>query len=350
MAIFAAMNRIHQVLYSLLIIAIVSTGCNRQEGTDEIVNVYTHRHYETDAMLFKQFTMETGITVNVVKASADELIQKLEMEGKNSPADVLITVDGGRLHRATEKGLLQPIESPTLKNNIDPVFRDDENYWFGLTYRARVIAYNTQTVDPSELSTYEALTDASWQGRILVRTSENLYNQSLMAGLIVHDGETGAKEWASGVVKNMARSPKGNDTDQIKAVAAGIGDIAIVNTYYLGRLKASEDPRDQKVMENIGVFFPNQDAYGTHVNVSGGGITNSSRHRENAVKLLEFLSSKEAQKVFAEANYEYPTNPEVEWSAPLQAWGTFKYDTIDLSQLGTNNQLAVRLFDEAGWQ
>ncbi len=314
------------------------------------VNVYSHRHYEADEELFERFSERTGIEVNVVTASADELITRLENEGASSPADVLITVDAGRLHRAEERGLLQPMSSEVLEANIPAALRDPEGYWFGLTRRARLLAYAPERVDPSELSTYMALADDRWNDRLLIRSSENVYNQSLLASIIAAEGEEAAEQWAEGVVENMARSPQGGDTDQVKAVAAGVGDVAVVNSYYVARLMNSEDAEDQRVASAIEVFFPNQEGRGTHVNVSGAGVTAHASNPENAIRLLEFLSGEEAQQLFAEANQEYPVHPDVQPSATLREWGDFEQDSLNLSRLGELNDAAVRIFDRVGWR
>ncbi|WP_194775068.1 Fe(3+) ABC transporter substrate-binding protein [Pararhodonellum marinum] len=323
-------------------------GCNRAEKNE--VNVYTHRHYEADQQLFDAFAEKTGIKVNVVSASADELIQKLELEGASSPADVLITVDAGRLHRAKAKDLLQTVSSEELEKNIPAKFREPEGYWFGLTYRARVLAYSKERVNPEDLSTYEALTEPQWKGKILTRSSENIYNQSLLASIIAAHGEQGAEDWAAGLLANMGRDPKGSDRDQIKGVASGEGDIAIVNTYYIGLMLHDSNEEERKAGEKVGVFFPNQNDRGTHINVSGAGVTKHAPNRENAIKLLEFLSQQEAQKVLAEINFEYPVNPTVSMSELLQNWGSFKSDEINLSVLGERNNDAVVIFDRVGWK
>lgn len=313
------------------------------------VNVYSHRHYPSDAELFKRFTVQTGIKINLIKASSDELISRLEKEGKNSPADVLITVDAARLHIAKTKNLLTPLKSKILQTNVPAHLRDKEGYWYALTKRARVLVYNKETMKPSQLSTYEALATAPFKGKVLVQSSNNTYNQSLLAGLIVHNGEAKASVWAKGIVGNMARKPSGKDVDQIRAVAAGVGDVAIINTYYLGQLLASDRPSDQAVGEMVAVYFPNQKMTGTHINVSGAGITASSKNRVEAQKFIEFLSSPEAQSVFAEVNFEYPVNPKVKPSKLLASWGKFKEDNIELYKLGENNAKAVKIFNESGW-
>ncbi|WP_394800728.1 Fe(3+) ABC transporter substrate-binding protein [Mongoliitalea daihaiensis] len=317
---------------------------------EEVVNVYTHRHYEADQQLFDKFTEATGIKVNVVSASADELIQKLELEGPNSPADVLITVDAGRLYRAQSKDLFQQISSETLNGNIPAKFREPAGNWFGLTYRARILAYSVDRVNPEELSTYEALTEEQWKGRVLTRSSENIYNQSLLASVIAHKGSEGAAEWAAGLLGNMAREPKGSDRDQVKAVASGEGDVAIVNTYYIGIMLNDANEEERKAAEKVAIFFPNQDDRGTHINISGAGVTKYAPNKDNAVKLLEYLSSKEAQEFLASINFEYPVNPAASFSEQLLKWGTFKADEINLSVLGENNSEAVVVFDKVGWK
>ena len=324
-------------------------GESAKEESQE-VNVYTHRHYESDQQLFKDFEEKTGIKVNVVSANADELIQKMTLEGENSPADVLITVDAGRLHRAKEAGLLQSVESETLNNTISSNLRDVDNQWFGLTIRGRVIVYNPEKISAEKISSYESLANPEIEGRLLIRSSSNIYNQSLMASIIAHNGEEAATEWANGMVKNMARDPKGGDRDQIKAVYAGEGDVAVSNTYYLGKMLNSSSEEEVKVAEAVKILFPNQDGRGTHINVSGAGVAKYAPNKENAVKFIEFLVSEEAQKVFAGVNYEYPVNEKVEWAPTLKEWGDFKRDTLNLSVLGENNDLAVKIFDRAGWK
>ena len=320
------------------------------QGDTEEVNVYTHRHYEADQKLFDAFAEETGIKVNVVNASADELIQKLELEGEGSPADLLITVDAGRLHRAEEKGLFQSISSEVLTENIPSKFRNPDGLWFGLTYRARILAYHKERVSLDELDSYESLTEEEWKGRVLTRSSENIYNQSLLASLIVAHGEEKAEEWATQLLGNMARSPKGSDRDQVKAVASGEGDVAIVNSYYIGIMLNDSNEEEVKAAEQVGIFFPNQNDRGTHINISGAGVTRHSPNKENAIKLLEFLSEEKAQGILANVNYEYPVNERIDPSSLLQSWGSFKADDINLSLLGENNSEAVKIFDKVGWQ
>ncbi|NQX84748.1 MAG: Fe(3+) ABC transporter substrate-binding protein [Flavobacteriaceae bacterium] len=346
--------------YILLALVVLTFSCKNDKKTDDVtqeeeikeqvVNLYTHRHYDTDKMIFANFEKETGIKVNVVKANADELIQKMESEGEQSPADVLITVDAGRLVRAKAKGILQGVNSTTLTTTIPEYLRDADGYWFGLTKRARVIVYDKDKVKPEDLTTYEALTDAKWNKKVLIRSSGNIYNQSLMASIIANDGKEKAKEWAEGMVNNFARTPKGNDRDQVKAILAGEGELAVINTYYLGKLLNSKDALEVDAGKAVDVFFPNQGDRGTHINISGIGVAKYAPNKANAVKFIEYLVSKEVQEVFAKANYEYPVNETAQASELLKSWGDFKEDRLPLSKLGELNKEAVVLFDEVKWQ
>lgn len=314
------------------------------------VNLYTSRHYDVDNELYKKFEEKTGVKVNVIKGEADELIERIKREGTATKADVFLTADVGRLFRAKEDGLLQEVSSDILAKQVPEKFRDHDDMWVGLTKRARVLVYNKEKVKPEELSTYEALTEDQWKGRVLVRSSESVYNQSLLASFIEINGEEQAKEWAQGIVNNLARNPEGGDRDQAKAIAAGIGDVAIMNTYYFGQMLNSQDPEEVKVAENLGVFFPNQETTGAHVNISGAGVVKGSKNAENALKLLEFITGEEAQAEFASANYEYPVNPDVEPTELLKSWGEFKEQDIPLPTLGENNAKAIMIFNEVGWK
>lgn len=315
-----------------------------------VVNLYTSRHYESDVELYKIFEEQTGIKVNVVEGKGDELMERLNIEGESTEADLYFTADAGNLNVAKESGLLQSVESDVIEKNIPEKLRDEDNTWFGMAKRARVLVYAKDRVNPSELSTYEALTEPEWKGRVVARTSENMYNISLLASFIDVMGEEGAKEWAKGFAGNMARDPQGNDRDQAKAVVAGEADVAIMNTYYVGLMLNSEDPEEVKVAENIGVFFPNQETTGTHINVSAIAVTKHAKNTENAVKFIEFLSSEQAQGQFAEVNYEFPANPNVEASELLKSWGEFKEQDINLSVLGKNQQQSIKIFNEVGWK
>lgn len=316
------------------------------------VNLYSARQEALIAPLLARFTERTGIEVNLVTGSADALIKRLEVEGRNTPADLLITVDAGRLHRAKSAGLFRAIESERLEQRVPAHLRDDDRQWFGLSQRARVIAYSSERVDRSGLSTYEALAGDEWDDRICVRSSDNIYNQSLLASIVAANGEQAATEWARGVVDNMARRPQGGDRDQIMAVAAGVCDVAIVNTYYYGRMRSEQAQPDQRAAaQKVALFFPNQDGRGAHVNVSGAGVTEHARNPDNAVRLLEFLVSDAAQRWYAKVNYEYPVVPGVDVSAAVRAWGyPFKQDDLPLSRLGELNATAVRIFDRVGWR
>ncbi|GAB6180899.1 Fe(3+) ABC transporter substrate-binding protein [Desulfotomaculum defluvii] len=356
------MKNLKITVLSLLIVTLLTlTGCssdpksdtvNNEAGAKEsnVVNLYTDRHYDTDQALYELFTKETGIKVNIVKAASDELIERLAREGQDTQADLLVTADAGRLNRAKEQGLLQSVSSETLTKNVPENLRDKDSEWFGLTMRARVLVYSKDRVNPTQLSTYENLIETQWKGKVLVRSSNAVYNQSLLASFIALEGEEKTKAWAKGIVANLAREPKGNDRDQAKAIVAGVGDVAIMNTYYIGKMLHSSDPEEVKVAEKVGVFFPNQATTGTHINVSGIGLTKNAKNNANAIKLMEFLSSDIAQKQFAEANFEYPVNPNVEPSELLKSWGDFKAQDINLSALGEYNEQAVKIFNEVGWK
>lgn len=314
------------------------------------VNVYSHRHYDTDKQLFKMFEDKTGIKVNVVKAKASALIKRMESEGKNSPADVLITVDAGRLYQAKQKDLLQAIDSNYLQTNLPATLRDVDNKWFALTKRSRVAVYKIGTGIEKELSTYEDLAKPKFKGKIMVRSSDNIYNQSLMAAIIAHHGEEYALKWAKGVVANMAKKPKGNDRYQVKAVANGIGEIAIANTYYIGKMIDNKDVSQAEAVKKVKIFFPKFENGGTHINVSGAGVAKYAPNKANAIKFIEFLASPEAQELFAKGNFEYPVLKEVKTSDIVSSWGEFKDDTISINELGQNNAKAVKIFDLAGWK
>ena len=314
------------------------------------VNVYSHRHYDSDKVLFKKFEENTGIKVNVVTAKAAELVSKLAIEGENTPADILITSDIGNLYEAKSKNLLQSVDSKTLNENIPSHLRDGENNWFALTKRARIFVYNPAKVDTKDLSDYFSITDPKFKGKVITRSSSNAYNKALLASIIANHGEAKALEFTKGLVDNFAREPKGNDRDQIRAVAAGDADIAIVNTYYLGVMLHGKDQKDIDIAKSVKIFFPAQETTGTHVNISGAGVTKYAKNKENAVKLIEFLSSQEAQSAFAEGNHEYPVNVKVKPSATVASWGTFKEDTIELNKIGENTKKAVDVATQGNWK
>tara|TARA_Y100000588_G_C14277234_1_gene934983 strand:+ start:3813 stop:4829 length:1017 start_codon:yes stop_codon:yes gene_type:complete len=316
----------------------------------EEITLYSHRHYESDEALYAKFTKQTGIKVNVVKAGADELIERLKAEGANSKADLLMTVDAGRLQRAKAADLLQSVDSGVLAERIPTAYRDHDNQWFGLSMRARILVYAKGRVKPGELKSYEDLADPRWRGRIAVRSSSSIYNQSLLASIIVEHGVHEARAWAKAVRKNMARPPQGSDRDQMRAVFGGLADIAIVNTYYMGLLINSSEVKDRAVGKDMALFFPNQKGRGAHVNVSGAGVTKSSKNIEAAIRLLEFLVSDEAQASFPQTTYEYPVVEGVPWSDLQKSWGKFRADSLNLGILGELNEAAVTVFNEAGWE
>lgn len=321
-----------------------------EPAKEQVVNIYTARHYAVDDLLYAEFTKNTGIKVNVVKGTAEELIERIKREGQSTPADLFVTVDGGVLNNAKQAGVLQPVKSAVVEQNVPATLRDKENQWIGLSTRARVIAYSKERVKPEQLSTYEDLATDKWKGKVLVRSSTSLYNQSLLASLVELNGAEKAEEWAKGIVANMSRAPEGGDRDQAKAIVAGIGDVAIMNTYYVGQLINSKDEAEAKVGQAIGLFFPNQQTTGTHINISGAGLTKHSKNSENAVKLLEFLTGEQAQATFSKANYEFPVNPKAELPELLKSWGTFKAQQIDFAKLGDNNKKALEIMNKVSWK
>ena len=316
----------------------------------EEVNVYSAREEQLIKPLLDAFSQDTGIKVNLVTGDDDPLLERLKREGANSPADLLIMADAGRLYRAVENGNLQPVQSATLNQSIPTNLRDPGNRWFGLTSRARVIFYNKDKVNPAALSTYEDLADPKWQGRICVRSSNSIYNQSLLASMIATKGAAQAETWAKGLVANLARPPSGGDRDQIKAVASGQCDIAIANTYYYAQMLYGGDAAQKAAANKVSLFWPNQRDRGTHINISGAGVTASAKNKANAVKLLEYMVLDDAQRWYATTNGEYPVKPGIEPSAELQNWGKFKSDALQLTLLGKNNAQAVMIMDKAGWK
>jgi iron(III) transport system substrate-binding protein len=317
---------------------------------DEVVNLYSARKEKLIKPLLDRFSEQTGITVNLVTGKADALLQRLQSEGRNTPADLLITTDAGRLHRAKAAGVTQAVTSEKLSEVVPQSFRDPDGHWYGLSLRARPILYVKERVDPSRLSTYETLIDPDWKHKICIRSSSNIYNQSLVASMIAANGVESTETWAKTFVKQFARPPKGGDRDQIKAAAAGQCDIAIANTYYLAGMLTSKDQAQRDAAAKLAVFWPNQQGRGTHVNVSGAALTKAAKNRENAIKLLEFLVNRDSQAWYAEANGEYPVRDDVTPSELLKGWGDFKMDRLNLSQLGKFNPDAVRLMDRAGWK
>ena len=318
--------------------------------TNEL-NLYSARKEQLIKPLLDKFTEQTKIKVNLVTGKADALLKRLEIEGKNSVADIFITTDAGRLSRAQQAGVLQSIQSDVLNKAIPANLREPNGFWYGLSQRARPIFYAKDRVKPEDLSTYEALADEKWKGSICVRSSNNIYNQSLVASMLAHNKKEDVEQWAKAFVGNFAKPPKGGDRDQIKAAAAGQCDIAIANTYYFGKMvHAKKDPKQQQAAEKMAIFWPNQAGRGAHVNISGIAVTKAAKNKENAIKLIEFLVKEESQKWYAESNHEYPVVEGVAWSETLTSWGKFKADTLNLSNLGKLNTEAVKLMDRSGWK
>ncbi|MFN3361217.1 MAG: Fe(3+) ABC transporter substrate-binding protein [Pseudanabaenaceae cyanobacterium] len=323
---------------------------SRSEAQTGVVNLYSARHYDTDNILYENFRQRTGLRINLVEAKAEELIARIKAEGANSPADVIITVDAGNLYRAQQEGILRPVQSSVLERAIPSYLRDPQGHWFGLTKRARVIVYNKNKVSPAELSTYEDLANPKWRGRLISRTSNHVYNQSLMGSIIAAVGRDRAEEWARGIVANFARPPQGNDTAQIRDVAAGVADLTFVNHYYVARLIKSNKPEDRQVAEQVAVFFPNQRDRGTHVNISGAGVARNAPNLEGAIKFIEYLTSREAQDSLARANNEYPVVSGTAIDAVVRGFGAFKEDRLNAAEYARLNPEAVRIMDRAGWR
>ncbi|MEL6929970.1 MAG: Fe(3+) ABC transporter substrate-binding protein [Cyanobacteria bacterium J06600_6] len=336
-------------------VLVISCGTSGEKSTDENakpavenngqVNIYSSRHYNTDDQLYDGFTAETGISINLIEGKDDELIERIKSEGANSPADILITVDAGRLWRAADAGVFAPVESKVLEEKIPSHLQDPNNLWFGYSKRARVIIYNKDKVDPQQLSTYEDLADPKWKGKFIVRSSSNIYNQSLVAGMIEEKGEAETAKWIEGLVSNFARSPQGNDTSQIEDVAAGVADLTLANTYYVARYADNSE-----VFDKIGIFYPNQSDRGTHVNISGAGLLQNAPNREQAIAFLEYLASPKAQEFFALGNNEYPVVEGTPVNPVVKEFGEFKDDTTNVSSYGKNNATAVKIMDRSGWK
>lgn len=318
---------------------------------EKVLNLYTARHYATDEAFYAGYTKATGIKLNRIEGGEDALFERIKAEGANSPADVFLTVDVARLWRAEQAGIFAPVKSTTLNKRIPAHYRGADNKWFGFSARARVIAYDKSKVKPAGLARYEDLASAKWKGEICVRPSSHPYNLSLIASMINHLGEEKATEWARGVTANLARPPRGGDTDQLRAVAIGECAVAISNHYYYVRLMRSQKPEDKTVVEKVGLVWPNQDDRGTHVNISGGGMLRHAPHRDAAVKFLEYLASDSAQTLFAKGNNEWPTVKGVKLANPeLESLGEFKTDSLPLANLGKTQAAAQRIADKVGWK
>jgi iron(III) transport system substrate-binding protein len=334
-----------------IVLALAGLLAGSASAQDQVLNLYSSRHYQTDEALYTNFTKATGIKINRIEGGEDPLIERIRNEGERSPADVLITVDAGRLWRAEQMGLFQPVKSAMLESRIPANLREPSGLWYGFSTRARVIAYNKATVKAGEIRNYEDLADPKWKGRVCMRSSTNIYNLSLLGAIIDHLGEAKAEAWAKGVRTNLAVEPKGGDTDQLKAVASGQCDVTISNQYYYARLLRSSKPDEREVGEKIGIVFPNQASWGTHVNISGAGVLKNAPHRDAAIKFLEYLASDEAQRYFADGNNEWPAvaNVKVD-NRVLKQMGEFKRDQINVAVLGKNQPSSQKLYDRVAWK
>ena len=337
-----------------LLAAVAFTGLPAQ-AQDQVLNLYSARHYQTDQALYDNFTKATGIKINRVDADDAGLLARLKSEGSASPADVILLVDAARLWRAESDGLFQPVKSAVLEQRIPAQLRGQDegkgSSWFGFSTRARVIVYNKIGVKKEDVATYELLADPRNKGKVCTRSGAHPYNLSLFGSLLEHLGPVKTEAWLKGVVDNMARDPKGGDTDQIKAVASGECAIALTNTYYLARMMRSGKPEDRTVVERVGVVFPNQQSWGTHVNIAGGAMARHARNREAAVKFLEYLASDSAQAYFANGNNEYAVVPGLKLNNPaLDALGSFKSEVIPISVVGMNTGRVQQMRDRAGYK
>lgn len=330
-------------------VASLATGVYAESHAGEL-NLYSSRHYDTDERLYSDFTDQTGIVINRIEGNADELIARMQAEGVNSPADILLTVDTSRLERAKDAGILQSIDSDILETRIPDALQDDGNQWFGFSQRARIIFYDKTDVTNPPMD-YVSLADPAYEGMICHRSSTNVYSQTLLAAVIENFGTEAATEWAQGVVNNFARDPQGGDTDQLRGLVSGECDISISNTYYFSRaLRTQVDGLDALAMDNIGWVFPAQDAEGAHMNLSGGGVAAHAPNRDNAIKFLEYLASEQAQEYFSAGNDEYPAVPGVGLSPSVAALGIFRPDAVDLSAVAKNVPQAQIIFNQVGWE
>ncbi len=322
---------------------------NLQAAEENVLNLYSARHYQTDEKLYENFSKQTGIKINRIEGKEEELLERIKNEGANSPADVLLTVDASRLALAHELGLFAPVKSKVLESRIPANLRTDD--WFSFSTRARVIVYNKSALKAEDVQNYDDLANPKLKGQVCTRSGSHPYNLSLMASIIANQGEAKAEAWAKGVVANFARAPKGGDTDQIKAVAAGECGVTVSNTYYVARLLRSDKAEDKKVMEKVGVVWPNQKTSGTHINVSGAGMLKNAPHKAAAVKFLEYLASDEAQRYFADGNNEWPVVASLKVGNPaLESLGKFKADALPVGSLAMYRAKAQILFDRANYR
>ncbi|MFC3099009.1 extracellular solute-binding protein [Alteraurantiacibacter palmitatis] len=319
-----------------------------QEGG--VLNLYTARHYDSDQALYDRFKQETGITVNVIEGSPDELVARMTSEGANSPADLFVAADAGALWRAQQAGLFQPVTSETLNSRIPANLREPSGLWYGFVRRARVVAYDPAKVQPDEIDDYADLASPRFRGKLCVRSSDSVYNLSLVGALIEAWGEERAGEWVRGVVANMARPPEGGDRDQIRAVAAGVCEVALTNSYYYIRMANSDDAADREVTQKVSLGFPSLNGEGAHVNISGGGVAANAPNRDNAIRFLEFLASPESQTYIAANNNEFPASPDVPAPAPVDAYANFTANPMSVAAFAARQPQAQSLMSAGGWR
>lgn len=343
------MRSVGSLLVLFMGIALVSLSVARAET--RTVQLYSASKEHLVRPILNQFTQDTGIEVKFTTIDRAGLTARLKLEGEDTPADAILVADVGNLAPLEEAGLLQPVFSETLLANLPEALRDDDNHWFGLAMRARVIFYAKDRIDPASIATYQDLAEPEWKGKLLIRSSSNIYNQSLMADMIYRLGEDKAKAWAKGIVANMARDPEGGDRDQLRALASGVADLAVANTYYYGLMQSGDDEQDKAYAAKLGMIFPNEVAgEGAHLNIRGGAVTKHAKNVDEAVALLEYLSQAKAQRFFSEQNREFPANPAVEPSDVVKAWGYTPKPRIKLSDYAANYRKAVAIMNEVGWQ
>lgn len=322
---------------------------NRAEGDAGVVNLYSARHYDSDIPLYERFTRETGIRINRIEGNADQLIARMRSEGETSPADLFVTADAGALWRAQQAGLLGPIESQILNQRIPSNLREPGGHWYGFMRRARVVAFDSERVRPEEVDTYEKLASPRFRGRLCVRSSDNVYNLSLVGALIEAWGEEKTETWARGIVANMARPPEGGDRDQIRAVGAGVCEIAITNSYYYIRM-ANGEPADRQVTERVKLAFPSLNGQGAHVNISGGGVAARAPNRANAIRLLEYFASADVQRHISANNHEFPASPDVPAPPPVDAFADFQAHPMPVAAFAARQPQAQALMSRVGWR
>ena len=339
------MNSFNRLLLPLILTCFTSVQTISNE-----VNIYSARQEALIKPLLDKFSESTSIKVNLVTGKGDALLTRLINEGENSPADLLVTVDAGRLYRAQQADVLKPIDSAAISRLVPDNLKSSDNMWVGLSIRARVIIYSKDRVDAEDLASYESLANEQWLGKICIRSSSNIYNQSMVAGMIAQNGLEKTEQWLQRFTANFARRPAGGDRDQIKAVAAGECDLAVANSYYLGHMLNSPDASQRSAAEKVSLFWPNQEDRGAHINISGAGITKSSKNTLNAERLIAFLASDESQRWYAERNNEFPIRENIEVSSILKSWGPFRADKINVTQLGEYNSEAIKAMDRAGWK